>query len=76
MEAYRNKDLKNYEIRVHALKSTSKTIGAHELSEKAKTLEYAAKEGNTALLEAENDGMLKAYEELVKNIEEILCRIS
>ncbi|MBR4145101.1 MAG: response regulator [Lachnospiraceae bacterium] len=76
MEAYRNKDLKNYEIRVHALKSTSKTIGALELSEKAKTLEYAAKEGNTALLEAENDGMLKAYEELVKNIEEILCRIS
>ena len=76
MEAYRNKDLKNYEIRVHALKSTSKTIGALELSEKAKTLEYAAKEGNTALLEAENDGMLKAYEEQVKNIEEILCRIS
>ncbi|MCR4624364.1 MAG: response regulator [Lachnospiraceae bacterium] len=70
------KDLKNYEIKVHSLKGTSKTIGALDFSEKAKVLEYAAKEENIALLEAENEGMLNAYETLVRNIEEIICRIS
>ena len=76
LDSLQKKDLKNYEIKVHSLKGTSKTIGAMDFSEKAKAMEYAAKEGNTALLEAENEGMLKAYEELVRNIEEIICRIS
>ena len=75
-ESFVKKDLKNYEIRVHSLKSTSKTVGAFEFSEKAKALEYAARDKNTEFIESENDGMLKEYEELVKNIEEILCRIS
>ena len=76
LDSLQKKDLKNYEIKVHSLKGTSKTIGAMDFSEKAKTMEYAAKEGNKAFLESENEGMLKAYEELVRNIEEIICRIS
>ncbi|MBR4816753.1 MAG: response regulator, partial [Lachnospiraceae bacterium] len=76
LDSLQKKDLKNYEIKVHSLKGTSKTIGALDFAEKAKAMEYAAKEGNTALLESENEGMLKAYEELVRNIEEIICRIS
>ena len=75
-DSLHKKDLKNYEIKVHSLKGTSKTIGALDFSEKAKVLEYAAKAENIALLEAENEGMLNAYETLVRNIEEIICRIS
>lgn len=75
-KCFGQKNWKNYEIKVHALKSTSKTIGATEFSDLAKSLEYAAKEGNAAQIEAENDGMLKAYEALVRNIEETICRIS
>lgn len=75
LKCIEQKDWKNYEVRVHALKSTSKTIGALDFSERAKSLEFAAKEGNTDFIEAENGSMLKAYEELVRNIEDIICRI-
>ncbi|MBR4776899.1 MAG: response regulator [Lachnospiraceae bacterium] len=76
LDSLSKKDLKNYEIKVHSLKGTSKTIGALDFAEKAKALEYAAKDENMELIEAENDNMLKAYEELVEKIEEITCRIS
>lgn len=40
---YTSKDWKNYEILVHALKSSSLTIGSENLSEEAKSHEMAAK---------------------------------
>ena len=43
---YELKDWENYRILVHALKSTSLSIGAEGLSEMAKQLELAAKEEN------------------------------
>ena len=76
VKSFEEKDWKNYEIKVHALKSTSKTIGAAGVSDKAKDLEYAAKDGNTAFIESEHESMLDAYGTLVRNIEETLCRIS
>ena len=76
VKSFEEKDWKNYEIKVHALKGTSKTVGALEFSERAKDLEYAAKNGNTALIESEHEGLLDAYGTLVRNIEETLCRIS
>ena len=76
VKSFEEKDWKNYEIKVHALKGTSKTIGAAGVSDKAKDLEYAAKDGNTVFIESEHEGMLDAYGTLVRNIEEILCRIS
>lgn len=41
---FKEKDWENYRIGVHALKSTSLSIGAVEMSEEAKNLEMAAKE--------------------------------
>ena len=76
VKSFEEKDWKNYEIKVHALKGTSKTIGAAGVSDKAKDLEYAAKDGNTAFIESEHESMLDAYGTLVRNIEETLCRIS
>jgi signal transduction histidine kinase/CheY-like chemotaxis protein/HPt (histidine-containing phosphotransfer) domain-containing protein len=57
-------DMKNYEVFVHALKSTSKMIGCPGLSEKAKALEFAAKEGRTDYIKAEHAGVMKDYEAL------------
>ncbi len=45
---FRQKDWKSYTVKVHALKSTSRIIGAKELSERARRLEDA---GNSGYLE-------------------------
>jgi HPt (histidine-containing phosphotransfer) domain-containing protein len=55
-------DWENYRITVHALKSTSLTIGAVELSEQAKALEMACKENNITYLQDNHTGVLKRYE--------------
>lgn len=46
-ELFEQEDVENYRITIHALKSTSLTIGAVELSEQAKKLEMAAKAKDT-----------------------------
>jgi HPt (histidine-containing phosphotransfer) domain-containing protein len=65
------KDWKNYEVSVHALKSTSKTIGLTGLSEEAKNLEYAARDGKVEQIEAEHDELITHYEGIVKTISEL-----
>jgi HPt (histidine-containing phosphotransfer) domain-containing protein len=52
-------DLHNYEILVHALKSNLKMLGSSALSERARELEFAAKEGRASLI-AEQHGALDA----------------
>ncbi|MBR1740330.1 MAG: response regulator [Lachnospiraceae bacterium] len=62
MEFFLEKEeLSKYAILVHALKSTAKMIGSMELSEKAKALEFAAKEGNTGFIHANHEEMYKEY---------------
>ncbi len=56
-DAYRRKDISFYTIKVHALKSTSRIIGARELSKLAESLEMAGKDGNQAYID-ENTGKL------------------
>ncbi len=57
-EFYGAGDVKNATIKVHALKSTSRIIGAAEIGELAQTLEDAGKAGDTATLDAELEGLL------------------
>lgn len=65
IEQHRNqKEWKNYTIEVHALKSTSRQIGADDLSELAAALEKAGKEDNIAFIEANTDRALSMYREL------------
>ncbi len=69
--AYEQEDWKDYAIRVHALKSTAKMIGAIKLSEMAKTLEMAAKEGDDVLIQRQHESMMAVYtmiEEEIANI--------
>ena len=61
-------DWKNYGISVHALKSTSKTIGASDLSDIALHLEMAANESDASLIRAEHDTMIDLYKKVVAAI--------
>ncbi len=60
-EFYRIGDIKNYTVKVHALKSSARVIGAAELSEKAKRLEYAGNAGYVNEIKKFTDGLLELY---------------
>ena len=60
-----NEDWKNYIIKVHALKSTSLTIGAVMLSEFAKKLELAGKSEDFGIIRKENKKLLNLYNEVI-----------
>lgn len=68
VEYLAKEDWKNYAISVHALKSTSKTIGAGDLSDIALHLEMAANENDASLIRAEHDTMLDLYQKVVAAI--------
>jgi len=58
---YDTYDWKQYGILVHAIKSTSRMIGAETLAKAAEALEKAAKEGNDDYIKGHHDGMIKQY---------------
>ena len=66
------KDWHNYEILVHALKSTSKMIGIYDLSEKAKSLEMAAKNNDETYILGNHEAMIKDYDDITAVIREQL----
>ncbi len=74
-EKYDANDWKNYQILVHALKSTSLSIGAENLSEQAKKLELAAKDGAIEEILANHADLMAEYkkirEEIKKWLEEV-----
>ena len=60
-EYYRNGDIRNYTVKVHALKSSARIIGAAELSEKARLLEDAGNGSDTAFINENTEELLKQY---------------
>lgn len=54
----------DYAVKVHALKSTSLTIGAQALSAQAKELELAGKRDDADFIRAHHSALLCAYDEL------------
>ena len=71
-EAYDLGDWKNYQILVHALKSTSLSIGAETLSEQAKELELAASDNNLDEIRARHGDLMVAYQEVRSEIKKWL----
>ena len=63
---YQEKVWKEYIVEVHALKSTSILVGSKKLSDLAKELEYAAKNGEYEVIDEKNDMMLELYEQVVQ----------
>ncbi|MCR5097400.1 MAG: response regulator [Lachnospiraceae bacterium] len=58
---YDSGDNENFTVKVHALKSSARIIGAAELSEKARLLEAAGKEGDTGYINENTEDMLRLY---------------
>jgi CheY-like chemotaxis protein len=61
---FEKEDIENYTIKVHALKSSARIIGASELSVLAKELEDAGKEGNRDFIVKRNADLLTMYRAL------------
>ena len=58
---YGAENWKEYGILVHALKSTSRMIGAETLARAAEALEKAAKEGNADYIRMHHEDAMRRY---------------
>ena len=67
-ELFQKKDWENYVIKIHALKSTMKSIGAMRLSDRARELEFAGKEGRYEVIEKYHQSVLNEYENLMEQL--------
>ena len=57
-DLYEKKDFVNYEVQVHSLKSNSMTVGATDLSDMAKELEFACKKGDIDFVDSKHNRLL------------------
>ncbi|MBO4347022.1 MAG: response regulator [Lachnospiraceae bacterium] len=69
---YSSENWKDYSIYVHSLKSTSKLIGAIELSDIAAKLEAAANAGEGELIRMDHDTMMRKYDRVTRALFEIV----
>ncbi|MBO4395994.1 MAG: response regulator [Eubacterium sp.] len=69
---YQSGDIKNATIKIHALKSTSRIIGASDIGELAQRLEDAGNAEDTAVLDAELEGMLTRCQEVGASLSPLL----
>lgn len=65
-------DFENYRINMHSLKSTSLTIGAVALSETAKTIEIACKEGNVDFVRSQHEKCMADYKTVLEKLSNYL----
>ncbi|MCR5664423.1 MAG: response regulator [Oscillospiraceae bacterium] len=70
---YERKDWQNYLILIHAVKSSSRMIGASALSELSARLESAAKAGEEKVIDYEHEAMLTAYQTTVQAIGQLFA---
>lgn len=71
-KSYEEEDWESYRILVHALKSTSLSIGAVELSGQAKALEMAAKENRISDIRRDHDVMMERFHAILDQIRQAL----
>ena len=60
-QLYKDANWKDYIVAVHGLKSSANTIGALELAERAKEMEFAGKEKKIDLIHEKTDALLNEY---------------
>jgi CheY-like chemotaxis protein/HPt (histidine-containing phosphotransfer) domain-containing protein len=66
-------DFESYRIVIHSLKSTSLTIGAVKLSDAAKAIESACKEGNVEFVRKQHEACMADYKIILDKISEHLA---
>ncbi len=67
-EGYIRENLQNTIIDMHGIKGASNGIGALELGEKFRLMEFAGKDGDVAYLLANMESCMQEYKDLVDNI--------
>ncbi len=67
--ALSDKNIKDYSVYVHALKSSSKSIGAYELSEAFKGLEMAAKSFDAEYIRENHEKAVSDFKKLISELE-------
>ena len=78
-DAFNDGDIKLYTIKVHALKSTARIMGAQELSKHAEQLEAAGNGGDLEKINNETAELLtsfRAYKEKLSRIKEVEAEIA
>lgn len=70
IRAFYDEDLNSYGINVHSLKSTSLSIGAEKLSELARSLELAAKNGDREFVESNHQMLIRLYDEVIAELKD------
>ena len=73
-EYFEKGDFEYYRITVHAVKSTSLTIGATKVSEDAKALEMACKENNLDFVKQNHEAFMEEYKSLIRVLQAELAR--
>lgn len=69
-DLYEKEDWENYTIKVHALKSTMRSIGAMPLAEKAKALEKAGKREDITFIRKNHEDMLTEHRRVMEELEQ------
>ncbi|MBO6137858.1 MAG: response regulator [Lachnospiraceae bacterium] len=70
-QAYNRSDWNNYTIKVHALKSMARSVGATELFELSEALEHAGDNGDMEKIHRDTKGFLKMYRSFGKALNPI-----
>ncbi|NLG02519.1 MAG: response regulator, partial [Clostridia bacterium] len=73
--AFESENLKDYSTEVHGVKSASKSIGADSLSEAAKELEFAGKDGNINFIKSHHYQFLQAYSSMIEELRDTLSKL-
>lgn len=71
-KSFNKEDWKNYTIQIHALKSTSLSIGGEKLSEVAKQLEHAGKSQQIEFIKANHSNAMTLYDKLAEDCQKYL----
>ncbi len=72
-DCLRSGDIQLYTTHVHALKSALGSIGARDLSDKAKALEYAGKREDTSFIQSNNAAFIDSLTSLLQNISYVIA---
>ena len=69
--SYENGDIRLYTIKVHALKSSARIIGALDLSKQAADLEKAGKDGDKSFIDMHTDKLISDYSAFKQKLEKM-----
>lgn len=72
INAFDSGDMENYKVLIHGLKSSSRSIGADELSNEAKALEAACKEERSDYVKENHERVLNMYKDLLDKLNAVL----